>query len=79
MMLEILVGVELDEFIIENVVLLVFGKFVFVNWFYFEEVRVVVVLDGEIKFYLEEFLGIQKFYLGRIVLLFKVVYFGDKE
>lgn len=58
MMLEILVGVELDEFIIENVVLLVFGKFVFVNWFYFEEVRVVVVLDGEIKFYLEEFLGI---------------------
>lgn len=34
---------------IENVVFLVFGKFVFVNWFYFEEVRVVGVLDGDIK------------------------------
>ncbi|KAI5135940.1 5'-3' Exoribonuclease 1 [Manis pentadactyla] len=79
MMLEILVNAETDELSIENVASSVLGKSVFVNWPHLEEARVVGISDGETKFYLEEYPGTQKLYLGRTAPPCKVVCLGDKE
>ncbi|KYO33908.1 5'-3' exoribonuclease 1 isoform X1 [Alligator mississippiensis] len=79
MMLDIVIDEDSKEQTVENVASLVLGKSVFVNWPHLEEARVVVVSDGETKFYLEEPHGTQKLYLGNAVPPTKVAYVGDKE
>ncbi|RXM36848.1 5'-3' exoribonuclease 1 [Acipenser ruthenus] len=78
MMLEIMPSDE-DVPGCEDVASLVLGKSVFVNWPHLEEARVVAVSDGETKFFLEEPLGEQKLYTGKMVPPTKVVYLSDKE
>ncbi|XP_041125946.1 5'-3' exoribonuclease 1-like isoform X1 [Polyodon spathula] len=78
MVLEILPGDE-EMPTCEDVASLVLGKSVFVNWPHLEEARVVAVSDGETKFFLEEPLGEQKLYTGKMVPPTKVVYLSDKE
>uniref|UniRef100_A0A4W4G9K4 5'-3' exoribonuclease 1 n=1 Tax=Electrophorus electricus TaxID=8005 RepID=A0A4W4G9K4_ELEEL len=63
----------------EDIAALVLGKSVFVNWPHLEEARVVVVSDGESKFFLEEPPGVQKLYLDSTPPPVKVIYLNDKE
>ncbi|KAM3604372.1 uncharacterized protein V6R79_010194 [Siganus canaliculatus] len=50
------------ELICDDVAAQVLGKPVFVNWPHLEEARIVAVSDGDVKFCLEEPLGVQKVY-----------------
>uniref|UniRef100_A0AAY5F3K8 5'-3' exoribonuclease 1 n=1 Tax=Electrophorus electricus TaxID=8005 RepID=A0AAY5F3K8_ELEEL len=65
--------------VVEDIAALVLGKSVFVNWPHLEEARVVVVSDGESKFFLEEPPGVQKLYLDSTPPPVKVIYLNDKE
>uniref|UniRef100_A0A4W4G951 5'-3' exoribonuclease 1 n=1 Tax=Electrophorus electricus TaxID=8005 RepID=A0A4W4G951_ELEEL len=75
MMLDILS----EAVVVEDIAALVLGKSVFVNWPHLEEARVVVVSDGESKFFLEEPPGVQKLYLDSTPPPVKVIYLNDKE
>ncbi|XP_062844224.1 5'-3' exoribonuclease 1 [Trichomycterus rosablanca] len=77
MMLDILPSQQ-GEPVLEDVVALVLGKCVFVNWPHLEEARVVAVSDGETKFYLEEPTGVQQVYED-VPPPVRVVYLSDKE
>ncbi|XP_035384237.1 5'-3' exoribonuclease 1 isoform X2 [Electrophorus electricus] len=78
MMLDILCSQQ-REAVVEDIAALVLGKSVFVNWPHLEEARVVVVSDGESKFFLEEPPGVQKLYLDSTPPPVKVIYLNDKE
>uniref|UniRef100_A0A4W4G9K9 5'-3' exoribonuclease 1 n=1 Tax=Electrophorus electricus TaxID=8005 RepID=A0A4W4G9K9_ELEEL len=77
MMLDILCSQQRE--VVEDIAALVLGKSVFVNWPHLEEARVVVVSDGESKFFLEEPPGVQKLYLDSTPPPVKVIYLNDKE
>ncbi|GAA6099593.1 5'-3' exoribonuclease 1 isoform X1, partial [Tachysurus ichikawai] len=77
LILEILSSQQ-GEPVLEDVVDLVLGKSVFVNWPHLEEARVVAVSDGEAKFFLDEATGAQKLFEDTPPPV-KVVYLSDKE